>query len=45
MFDDGWQKCIKLRINKRKSRNWKEIITLFSQAFDNLTIEIYDNEC
>ncbi len=45
IFDEDWQKCLKIRINKRKSHNWKDIITLFSQAFDNLTIEIYNDEC
>lgn len=45
IFDEVWQKCLKIRINKRKSHNWKDIITLFSQAFDNLTIEIYNDEC
>ena len=45
IFNEDWQKCLKLRINKKKSRNWKDIITLFVQAFDNLAIEIYNDEC
>lgn len=31
----------KIRLNKAKSRNWKKIVTLFSRAFDNITIELY----
>lgn len=44
IFLDGWQTLIKLRINKAKCRNWKKIVTLFSQAFDDITIEIYTKE-
>ena len=38
---DSWQKLVKLRINKSKSSNWKKIVTLFAQAFDEITIELY----
>ena len=41
IFDDGWQKFTKIRLNKAKSRNFKDLIELFSKAFDNITIEIY----
>lgn len=41
MFDDNWQKLTKLRINKAKCR-YKDIVSMFAQAFDNLTIEIYN---
>lgn len=44
IFEDGRTVVKKLRINKAKSRNWKKIITLFAQAFDNLEIEIYTEE-
>ncbi len=45
MFVDHWGSTLKkLRINKKKCRNWKKIITLFVQAFDNLEIEIYSEE-
>lgn len=44
IFNEDWQKCLKLRLNKKKSRNWKDVIALFAQAFDNLTIEIYNEE-
>lgn len=41
IFDEGWQTLKVLRINKHKSKNWKDIINLFTQAFDSLTIELY----
>ena len=44
IFNDGLNTLIKLRINKKKSRNYKKIVTLFAQAFDNLEIEIYSEE-
>ena len=44
MFDDGVTKLIKLRINKKKSRYYKKIVSLFAQAFDNIEIEIYTEE-
>lgn len=43
MFDDNWQKLTKLRINKAKCR-YKDIVSMFAQAFDNLAIEIYNEE-
>lgn len=44
LWDEGFDTVKKLRINKKKCRNWKKIITLFSQAFDNLEIEIYTED-
>ena len=44
MFDGDIDKLVKIRINKKKSRNWKKIVTLFAQAFDNIDIEIYTEE-
>ena len=44
MFVGGLDTLIKIRINKKKSRNWKKIITLFAQAFDNIDIEIYSED-
>ena len=41
LFDDTWQKFTKIRLNKAKSKYWKDHVTLFAQAFDNITIEIY----
>lgn len=44
IFTDGYDKLLKIRINKAKSNNWKKIITLFAQAFDNIDIEIFTEE-
>ena len=41
IFEDGGTKFKKLRLNKAKSRNWKKIVSLFAQAFDNIEIELY----
>lgn len=35
---------VKIRINKKKSRNYKKIVSLFAQAFDNIDIEIFSGE-
>ena len=44
IFEDGGIQLKKLRINKKKSHNWKKIVKLFSEAFDNLEIELYSEE-
>lgn len=44
LFNEGFDHIKKLRINKKKCRKWKRIITLFAQAFDNLEIEVYSEE-
>ena len=44
ILDDGVTKLIKLRINKKKCRQWRKVVTLFAQAFDNLEIEIFTEE-
>lgn len=44
IFLEGPHKLKKLRINKKKSRNWKKIVTLFAQAFDDIDIEIFSEE-
>lgn len=44
IFVDGLDTLTKIRINKKKSRNWKKIVTLFAQAFDNIQIEIYSED-
>ena len=44
IFDGGIDTLVKLRINKKKARNYKKIIFMFAQAFDNITIEIYTEE-
>jgi len=44
IFEDAGIRLKKLRINKKKSRNWKKIVKLFSEAFDNIEIELYSEE-
>lgn len=44
ILDDGLTKLVKLKINKKKSRYYRKIISLFTQAFDNIIIEIYSEE-
>ena len=44
ILNDGVNKLVKLRINKKKCHIWKKIVTLFAQAFDNIDIEIYTEE-
>lgn len=41
MFSSGYRKLTKIRLNKEKSRNYKEIVKAFIQAFDEITVEIY----
>ena len=44
IFTDGITKVTKIRLNKTKSRNWKKIVTLFAQAFDEIIIELYSED-
>ena len=41
MFEGGLDTFTKIRLNKAKSRNYKDIVTMFAQAFENITIEVY----
>ena len=41
IYEDGSSKIIKMRLNKDKCRNIKDITTALVQAFDNINIEIY----
>lgn len=41
IYEDSW---LKVRINKAKCRNYKQIVSAIAQAFDNITIEIYKEE-
>ena len=41
IYNTEIQRITKLRLNKSKARYWKDIITAFSKAFDNLTIELF----
>lgn len=44
IFTEGCDKLTKISINKKKSRNWKKIVTLFAQAFDDIEIKIFSEE-
>lgn len=44
LFDEDWQKFTKISLNKAKSRNFKDIVELFSKAFDNIIIEIFTED-
>lgn len=41
IFDTDYQKFTKVRLNKKKCRYFKDLVALFAQAFDNITIEVY----
>lgn len=41
IYDNGWQTIKKVRLNKKKCRYFKDLLTLFAQAFDNIEIEVY----
>lgn len=41
IFDTDYQKFTKIRLNKKKCRYFKDLVALFAQAFDNITIEVY----
>jgi len=41
IYDDSFSKMTKIRINKAKCRHYKDIVTAFAEAFENIEIEIY----
>ena len=41
IFQDNGQTVTKIRLNKSKSRYWKDITTAFIQAFDEITVEVF----
>lgn len=41
---NGSEKLVKIRLNKAKCRNAKEIIRALTEAFDDLTIELFSEE-
>ena len=43
LYDTPYQTITKLRLDKAKNRYWKDIIAAFTQAFDTLTVEVYDS--
>ena len=43
IFDRGYERWAKIRLNKAKYKYTKDLVTMLAQAFDNLTIEIYSD--
>lgn len=41
IFDTPYQRITKIRLNKKKCRYFKDLVALFAQAFDNISIEVY----
>lgn len=44
IYDNGWQKVKKFRINKKKHSKAAEIVGLLAKAFDEIDIEVYSEE-
>lgn len=44
MYEREWQKITRIRLNKSKYPYTKELVQMLSQAFDNITIEIYSED-
>ena len=44
IYSDGFQKLIKIRINKRKYKYTKKLITMLVDAFEALEIELFSEE-
>lgn len=44
IYVGGFDTFKKIRLNKAKSRYWKDIVPMFAQAFDNIDIEIFTEE-
>lgn len=40
-YENKRDRITKFRLNKAKSRNWKKIVKLLAEAFDNVDIELY----
>ena len=43
-YEREYDRLVKIRFNKAKSHNYKEIITAFVQAFKQIEIEVYTEE-
>lgn len=43
MYSTGYERFTMLRLDKAKNRYWKDIVSAFAQAFDTITIELYDS--
>lgn len=44
IFVGGFDTVKKIRLNKTKSRHFKDIVSFFSQAFDDIVIEVFSEE-
>lgn len=44
MYDKEYDRLVKIRLNKAKSHNYKDIITACVQAFKEIKIEVYTEE-
>ena len=44
IFDTPHQKFTKLRLNKKKHPYWKDVVAMFAEAFDNITIDVFSEE-
>ena len=44
MYEDSWDRLTKIRFNKAKCRDVKDIMMAFYEAFNNITIELYTEE-
>ena len=44
ILNKEYRKLVKIRLNKKKCKHFKDIITALVQAFDDITVEIYSEE-
>lgn len=44
IYEDSWDRLTKIRLNKAKCRDIKDIVMAFYEAFNNITIELYTEE-
>lgn len=44
ILNKEYRKLVKIRLNKKKCKHFKDIITALIQAFDDITVEIYSEE-
>lgn len=44
MYEDSWNRLTKIRLNKAKCRDVKDIVMAFYEAFNDITIELYTEE-
>lgn len=44
LYEDSWNRLTKIRLNKAKCRDVKDIVMAFYEAFNDITIELYAEE-